>query len=297
MYEGPRPEFDEPGQYAGEAVLALKAVEAQARPIVLSWSPGGGMSLDSAAWMTDSAEPQLAPSSVSSPPGVRGSMFRATGDFHSEPVSWVDGLGEHLFVLGNLSTQGLLGAKHSFADSDILDLGPDSAFFGTPAAQLHASMWMMAKSPLMFGGQVPITDATTLNLITNKYALLINERSSHMQVKYQGNCSCRPKSGFACHPYNAPGVAPCVATWWSSLGTCKAVAVLNVGAAVASEVYVSFLQLGMHANTRAHSIIDVYANTTFTSSGFGFNVTVPGMGGALMIVAPVNSDPMNSCSV
>eukprot|EP01047_Picozoa_sp_COSAG01_P134212 COSAG01_NODE_64311_length_277_cov_0.573034_2_plen_43_part_01 len=43
MYEGPRPQFNEPGEYAGEAVLALRAVEAHERPITLSWSPGGGM--------------------------------------------------------------------------------------------------------------------------------------------------------------------------------------------------------------------------------------------------------------
>lgn len=98
------------------------------------------MSLDSAAWMTDSSGPQYGPPNVTAPPGVRGSMFRATGDFHSLPVSWVDGLGEHLFVLGNLSTRKLLGVNNSFADSDILDLGHDSAFFGKPAAQLHASM-------------------------------------------------------------------------------------------------------------------------------------------------------------
>ena len=40
MFEGPRPTFGEPGSYAGEAVLALAAVEAHARPITLSWSPG-----------------------------------------------------------------------------------------------------------------------------------------------------------------------------------------------------------------------------------------------------------------
>ena len=46
------------------------------------------------------------------------------------------------------------------------------------AAQLHSAMWMMAKSPLMFGGQLPIADPTTLNLVTNKLALLINSRYS-----------------------------------------------------------------------------------------------------------------------
>jgi len=293
MYEGPRARFDEPGAYASEAVLALQAVESQARPITLSWSPGGGMSLDSAAWMTNSPGPQHAPPNVSSPPGMRGSMFRATGDFHSEPVSWVDGLGEHLFVLGNLSTRNLVGVKNSYADSDILDLGRDSAFFGTPAAQLHAAMWMMSKSPLMFGGQLPITDATTLNLVTNSLALLINAYSANdMQVIYQGNCSCRPKSGFACHPYNAPDTAPCVATWWSSLGQCKAVAVLNVGAVEVPEVYVSLEQIGVSG---AHTVTDVYAKNTWAvpltgAAGF-FNVSVLGMGGALMIVSPAGTQP------
>jgi hypothetical protein len=126
-------------------------------------------------------------------------------------VSWVDGLGEHLFILGNLSTRrGLIGAEGVWADSDILDLGRDSAFFGTPAAQLHAAMWMMARSPLMYGGELPITDATTLNLVTNKLALMINSHSSpDLRVAYRGNCSCVPKSGFACHPRNSAGTLSC----------------------------------------------------------------------------------------
>ena len=294
MYEGPQPKFGLPGAYAGEAVLALNAVEAHDRPITLSWSPGGGMSLDSAAWMTDSAGPQHGPPNTTSPSGVRGSLFRATGDFHSVPVSWVDGLGEHLFVLGNLSTRNLLGVDGAFADSDILDLGHDSAFFGTPAAQLHASMWMMAKSPLMYGGQLPITDATTLDLVTNKLALLVNSHSSSdMQVDYKGDCSCRPKSGFACHPHNTPGAAPCVATWWSSLGKCKAVAVLNVGAVAAPSVSVGFAQIGLPASSKS-TVTDVYKQkswVTVTVAVAGFRVSVPGMGGTLLIVAPAGTDP------
>ena len=184
-----------------------------------------------------------------------------------------------------------------FADCDILDLGPDSAFFGTPAAQLHSAMWMMAKSPLMFGGQLPIEDPTTLNLVTNPLALLINSHSSSdMKVDYQGNCDCRPKSGYACHPHNAPGEAPCVATLWSSLGKCKAVAVLNVGAVAAPEVAVSYSQIGI-AGGAAQTVTDVYAKHTLEvaaesgAAGGSFNVTVPGMGGVLMIVAPAGTEP------
>jgi hypothetical protein len=292
MYENSNANLGMPSAYAGEAVLALNAVKASDRNITLSWSPGGGMSVDSAAWMTDSRGEQHAPANVTSPAGVRGSMFRATGDFHSRPVNWVDGLGEHLFVLGNLSTRNLIGANKVYADSDILDLGPDSAFFNTPAAQLHSTMWMMSKSPLMYGGQLPIADANTLNLVTNKLALLINSHSSSdMAVSYQGNCSCRPKSGYACHPRNSPGAAPCVATWWSSLGPkCKAVAVLNVGAVAAPSVDVRFDEIGFVASGK-QTVTDVYAQKTRTiANDASFKVAVPPMGGVLLVVAP-GEDP------
>ena len=91
----------------------------------------------------------------------------------------------------------------------------------------------------MYGGQLPITDKVTLNLVTNKLALLINSHSSNdLQVAYQGDCSCR-KNGYACHP-QPTWRCPRVATWWSSLGKCKAVAVLNVGAVTAPDVVVTF---------------------------------------------------------
>eukprot|EP01047_Picozoa_sp_COSAG01_P054392 COSAG01_NODE_5939_length_3941_cov_35.353462_4_plen_143_part_00 len=91
----------------------------------------------------------------------------------------------------------------------------------------------------MFGGQLPIRDATTLNLVTNPLALLINGRSDNdLRVAYEGDCSCSLKGnphGYACRPLNVRGAPPCVARWWSTLGRCKALALLNVGAAPASQ--------------------------------------------------------------
>ena len=105
-------------------------------------------------------------------------------------------------------------------------------FQGTPAAQLHATIWAMARSPLMFGGKLPIEDATTLNLVTNKDALVVNEHSTGLRVSYAGDCRCSMKGrkhGNACRPLALPNAVPCVATWWSDVGACKAVAVLNIG--------------------------------------------------------------------
>ena len=48
-------------------------------------------------------------------------MYRVTGDFHSRPLDWIDGLGEHVFVVGNMTRDGLLGANHTWPDLDIMD--------------------------------------------------------------------------------------------------------------------------------------------------------------------------------
>ena len=79
MYEGPRAQFGEPGAYAGEAVLALNAVEAQARPITLSWSPGGGMSLDSAGWLVTSPAHSSGHSPVACPVPAPGAAASTRG--------------------------------------------------------------------------------------------------------------------------------------------------------------------------------------------------------------------------
>ena len=127
-------------------------------------------------------------------------------------------------------------ANSTWPDLDIMDLGRDSGFFGKPAAQLHATTWMMARSPLFYGGDLPITDEYTINLVTNEVALAINAHSSGLQVDYDGDCSCHawPAASHACKLFNNPATEPCVATWWSSFGQCTALAVLNIGNKTAS---------------------------------------------------------------
>ena len=71
-------------------------------------------------------------------------MYRVTGDFHAEPA-WVGaqtsaGLAEHAFVSANLSK--VQGVKNTWADLDMMDLGVDSPWHGTPTARLHATIWV-----------------------------------------------------------------------------------------------------------------------------------------------------------
>lgn len=168
-----------------------------------------------------------------------------------------------------------------------MDLGRDSAFFGKSAAQLHAVVWMMARSPLFYGGDLPITDDTTVNLVTNKVALLINAYSSGLQVDYEGDCSCHAAAtaGNACKPFNNPATEPCVATWWSTFGQCTALAVLNIGNRTATHsTEVPFGKIGLPAGA-ARTLTSVYEGDTATVHG-SVLVSVPGMSGKLMVLSP-----------
>ena len=305
--------------FAREEQLAVAAVRKVARPMVLSLSPGGGMTPESAAWVGGYAAghaPTASNSSSSSSssigdggggssssvvaaaataatatavPAPQASMYRVTGDFHSRPLSWIDGLGEHAFVVSNLSAAfpGIIGANGTWPDLDLLDLGEYSGYYGTPAAQLHASMWMIARSPLMYGGKLPIDDATTLNLVTNADALLVNERSSGLRSSYAGDCRCTLKGrqhGHACRPLALPDAVPCVATWWSDVGGCKAVALLNIGNSTTADVGVSFAQIGLDAGG-SYSARDVYEMADLPAQAGGFRLAVPARGGALLLVS------------
>ena len=81
--------------------------------------------------------------------GQRATFYRVTNDFHAnEP----NALTEHAFVAGNLSSK-FSGLNNTYLDLDIMDLGVDSPYHGTPAARLHAAVWMMSRSALMLAGE------------------------------------------------------------------------------------------------------------------------------------------------
>jgi hypothetical protein len=78
--------------------------------------PGGGMAPESAAWVADyagghkpmgsspvgyptkftTADISIATSDVTAALAQQATMYRVTGDFHSRPLEWIDGLGEHV---------------------------------------------------------------------------------------------------------------------------------------------------------------------------------------------------------
>ena len=184
-------------------------------------------------------------------------------------------------------------------DLDMMDLGSDSPFHGTPAAKLHAAIWMMMRSPLMFAGKLP-ADEQTLNLVANPLALDINSHAGPLQVSYQGDCSCTPdpqQSQFACRPINAVGAEPCVAVWWAAmpLSSCRALAVLNIGNTTADGVRVQLAQLQLPSQLKGSlNVTNIYDQTSKAVSSSGsIEMRVAGQGAELLLVS---AGPAEECA-
>jgi hypothetical protein len=140
-----------------EVEAAHKAIAASGRPIVLSLSPGE-MDLRWANHVPHYAQ-----------------MWRISDDFWDE---WRL-LAEQFQRLENWNP--VMGAN-SWPDADMLPLGRlalgarDTKF--TPdEQQTLMSLWSIARSPLIMGGDLRHLDAKTLALLTNPEVLAVNERS------------------------------------------------------------------------------------------------------------------------
>ncbi|MDF0541994.1 glycoside hydrolase family 27 protein [Sphingobium sp. H39-3-25] len=150
--------------YAPEIEAAHKAIVATGRPIILSLSPG-------------------------ETPVIRGDhvrrfaqMWRISDDFWDE---WA--MLEAQFV--RLENWTPYRAPGSWPDADMLPLGRlalgarDSRF--TPDEQRTLmTLWAIARSPLIMGGDLRHLDAPTLALLTNRDVLAVNQASRDNQPHF-----------------------------------------------------------------------------------------------------------------
>jgi alpha-galactosidase len=265
--------------FSDEEVLVVDAIRESPRELVLLLSPGDGLRLSD-------AEAVVA--------GCRATAYRATSDFHSGPASQYPAaltyLADAAFTAANFSL--LSGRNGTFVDLDMIDLGADSPWHGTPAAAQHAAIWLMARSPLMFAGALP-ADASTLNLVANHLGLGIHAASSSLSAAYQGDCTCTPnaRAQFACTLRNAAGAPPCVAVWHAALPgapSCRALALLNLGNVPAPAVRVPWAEIGLR-DSRAHAAVlnvtDVFGGNSSASRATAFVSPVATHGAVLLIVS------------
>ncbi|XP_047966690.1 uncharacterized protein LOC125211056 isoform X1 [Salvia hispanica] len=169
------------------------------RPVVYSLSPG------------TSVTPAMA-RDVSS----LVNMYRITGDDWDR---WKDVAG-HFDVSRDFSAANMIGAKglrgKSWPDLDMLPLGwlTSEGLNEGPHRQCNLSLdeqrtqmtlWSLAKSPLMFGGDMRHLDEATFSLITNPTLLEINAFSSNnLEFPYSSSPSfCRVKN----HALDGPSIS------------------------------------------------------------------------------------------
>lgn len=150
--------------HAAEIEAAHRAILASGRPMVLSLSPGE--------------------TPVSRGEHVRrfAQMWRISDDFWDE---WP--LLEAQFV--RLENWNAWRAPGAWPDADMLPLGRlalgarDSRF--TPAEQRTVmTLWSIARSPLIMGGDLRHLDEATLALLTNRAVLAVNQASTDNQPHF-----------------------------------------------------------------------------------------------------------------
>ena len=144
--------------HAPEIEAAHKAIQASGRPIVLSLSPG--------------ETPVLRADHVAK----YAQMWRISDDFWDE---W--GLLEAQF--GRLENWNPYRAPGSWPDADMLPLGRlalgarDSRFTADEQRTVM-TLWSIARSPLIMGGDLRHLDQATLDLLTNPEVIAVNQAST-----------------------------------------------------------------------------------------------------------------------
>jgi len=143
------------------------AIDHTGRPVVLSLSPGETV-LDAADHVAQHAN-----------------LWRISDDFWDR---WL-ALREQFERLKNWNPHRKIGA---WPDADmlpfgVLDLGRRSTRFTQDEQHTLMTLWSIARSPLMHGGDMTKTDEFTLSLLTNTEVLAVNQTSTNNRPLFDHN--------------------------------------------------------------------------------------------------------------
>jgi len=168
-------------QFVMDEIFAVSsAIDNSGTPMVYSLSPGDGTG--------DTSNAQYVHTVVN--------MYRVTDD---DWDSW-DDLFSHFDVLSNYSDMIGVAGKNglSFPDADMLPLG----YISEPGSQMppyhmtaltqdeqfsQITLWSIARSPLMFGGDMTHMDPFTLSILTNAEVLAVDSYSSNNNQLFNSN--------------------------------------------------------------------------------------------------------------
>jgi alpha-galactosidase len=207
-----------------EEIAALhKAIEKTHRPIVLSLSPGPARVVD-AQFLATNAQ-----------------MWRVSDDF------WDDWklLRQNFMLLG---IWGGVGHPGAWPDGDMLPLGrigiraergnDRMTRFTKDEQRTLVTLWSIAQSPLIFGGDLPSNDEYTNSLITNDEVVAVNQKGSHPKEVFTSGNQVAWTS-------NTVGLA------------AKNLAVFNIGDREAIDIRVDWRSIGLPSEC---NVRDLWAN-------------------------------------
>ncbi len=233
-------DMSQPIQMAEIAALH-KAIVKSGRPIVLSLSPGPAP-LEQAGFLAENAQ-----------------LWRISNDFWDTWPSL-----RHAFDL--LSSWSRYAKPGNWPDADMLPLGrigirgevgdDRKTRFTADEQQTHITLWSIARSPLMFGGDLPSNDSATLALITNEEVLAADQQGTESHQLFS-------RGGGIAWVSTAPD------------GVSKYLAVFNVGDSGAADIRVNWSELGL---PDLCLLRDLWAKTSAGAvrSGRAFHVPVHG---------------------
>jgi alpha-galactosidase len=214
------------------------AIDRSGRPIVLSLSPGE-TALDAADHVSRNAN-----------------LWRISDDFWD---NWKS-LHEQFARLENWNSHRLPGA---WPDADmlplgVLELGRRSTNFTHDEQLTVMTLWSIARSPLMFGGDMTKLDPFTLSLLTNDAVLAVNQRSLNNRPLFD-------RDGIVAWAADVPGSSD------------KYLAVFNTTGGRA-EVPVRLADIGLSGTVSSH---DLWTGSVRSERGTEFSPEVEAHGAGL----------------
>jgi len=197
-----------------------KAIAQCGRPIVFSTSPG--------------ATPITAGSHVMN----HANMWRVSGDFWD---NW-----EQLNKMFELANQWLPYRGHGhWPDLDMLQLGRLSrrgpvgnereTRFTQNEQYTHFTLWCIAKSPLMMGGDLTVVDPFTLSLLSNDEVIAVDQQS-------ENNHEVRNQNGMVIWTADLPG------------SKSKYVALFNTNDGKAKPISVEWSEIGVSGELKVRDL-------------------------------------------
>jgi alpha-galactosidase len=239
------------GDHSAEIDALSQALHESGRPIVLSLSPGT---------RDDSRGEFLS---------ERAQMWRISDDFWDR---WVD-LKNQFPRLNRWSVHA--GPGH-WPDADMLPLGKIGirAERGDPRMSRLTrdeqialmTLWSIARSPLMFGGNLPDNDEFTLSLMTNDEVLAVNQKGA-------GGRQLFARENQVAWVANAPG------------SRAKYVAVFNLGDTADEQVRINWADVGLGGTC---VVRDLWVRKDIGTIDTGSTFQVKPHGAALYRLTPVH---------